>query len=139
MRTNKEMASFLSALSQNMSTEELQLSILRGLIAAEISMKRQELGWSQAELADKLDVTQGLVSRWENGETNFNLSTLVRIAVALDLKIQSPFVPSPPISFVSGSSNIVHFSNSQNWSSGARMLDSSFISSGSYETELEEM
>lgn len=139
MRTDKEMASFLSGLTQNESVEELQLAVIRGLIAAEISMKRQKLGWSQADLARELGVTQGLVSRWEAGETNFNLSTLVRIASALDLKLQSPFVPSPPIAFSSGSSNVVSFSASQHWSSGARQLDSNFSSSGSDSHELEEM
>lgn len=139
MRTDKEMASFLSGLSRNESVEDLQLAVIRGLIAAEISMKRQELGWSQADLACKLGVTQGLVSRWEAGETNFNLSTLVRIASALDLKLQSPIVPSPPISFVSGNSNVVHFSSSLHWRSGARQLDSNFSSSGSDSRELEEM
>lgn len=139
MRTDEQMKALISSLSTGISAESLQLSIIQGLIAAEISMKRQELGLNQKQLAEKIGVTQGLVSRWERGETNFNLSTLVRIASALDLKMQSPIVPAPPIAYPVGSSNIVHVSTSSHWNSGSYSLDTKFHSSSSENDELEEM
>lgn len=82
----------LSSLSADMTSEELALSTLQALTAAEISMKRQELGLSQAQLAEKMGVKQSLVSKWESGDVNYTLKTLVQIARCLDIEIQTPFV-----------------------------------------------
>ena len=38
-------------------------------IAKNIKSRREEFGLSQAELAEKADVTQSAVSRWEHGES----------------------------------------------------------------------
>lgn len=135
---NEEMNVLFSSLASSLDTEDLQLSVLQGLIAGEISMKRQELGMSQKDLADKLSVSQGLVSRWEKGETNFSLSTIVRIAAALGLSVQSPIVPSPPISYSLRNSNIINFSGANSWQSGSRSLDH-FDASPAEDSELEEM
>ena len=40
-----------------------------------------------------MGVTQATVSKWESGDTNFTLSTLVHIASKLGLKMQTPFEP----------------------------------------------
>lgn len=92
--TKSDIRELLSAIGDGIEAEELYLAGIQGLIAAEISMERQKRGISQKELAEKLNVTQALVSRWENGGVNFTLSTLVKIACALDLELQSPIVPS---------------------------------------------
>ncbi len=106
MVLKNDMESLFGGLTENMSAEEVALSALQGIIAAEISMRRQELGMSQKDLAEKLGVSQGLVSRWERAETNFTLETLVRIASVLDLNIQSPIVPRPPLVYSEGKSNL---------------------------------
>lgn len=139
MNRNDEMKALLSSLSADFSAEELQLSILQGQIAAEISMRRQTLGLSQTELAQKLQVSQGLVSRWERGETNFNLSTLVKIASALDLKVQSPVVLTPPRIYADSGSNIYQFSSSSAWSGNTASVDADYHSSSGEADELEEM
>ena len=105
---------FLS-LSSNISDEKLQLSVLQGLIAAEISMRRQNLGLSQQQLAEKMGVSQALVSRWETGDVNFTLSSLVKISFALDLSLQSPIVPSPPLCYTEHGNNITHISSAPGW------------------------
>lgn len=114
MSKDKMKELFLS-LGSNLTDEELQLSVLQGLIAAEISMRRQDLGLSQRQLADKLGVSQALVSRWEAGEVNFTLSTLVKISLAMDLSLQSPIVPSPPLRHTEQGSNITHISSAPGW------------------------
>lgn len=98
----------LSAAAAHLSEKEMQLSVMQGFIAAEIAVKRAELGLSQEDFAKKMGVSQGLVSRWENGDTNFTLSTLVDIALKLDLEMQSPFVPRQPAVYSHGS-NIICF------------------------------
>ena len=103
------------AVGANLSDEQFQLSILQGLISAEISMKRQELGLNQKQLAEKLGVSQAMVSRWETGEANFTLSSLVKISVALDIPMQSPFVLRPPVQHVEHNGNIVHISAAPGW------------------------
>ena len=40
-------------------------------IAVSIQTKRKAIGLTQKELADKLGVSQAMVSRWGNGEENF--------------------------------------------------------------------
>lgn len=101
----------LNGLSASLDDEELALSVFQGLIAAEISSKRIKLGLSQKEFADSLGVSQGLVSRWENGDTNFTLSTLVKIALNLKIEMRSPFVPAIPKTHISPRNNIVVFPN----------------------------
>ena len=94
MKSPENMNEFLAHMTEDIAPEDIILASLQGAIAAEISMKRQELGWSQKDLAEKLGVTQGLVSRWERAETNFTLSTLVKLACVLGLEMQSPIIPT---------------------------------------------
>lgn len=129
----------LSALSVNMKAEELQLSVLQGLIAAEISLHRQTKHMSQKDLADKLHVSQALVSRWEAGDCNFTLSTLVKICGALELKMQSPIVPSPTRVYSSGKGEIISFPSQYNWYSGTRSADVNFSTFYSSDDESKEM
>lgn len=101
----------VNGLSASLDDEELALSVFQGLISAEISYRRVKLGLSQKEFAERMGVSQGLVSRWENGDTNFTLSTLVKIASKLNIKMQSPFVPAIPKTYISPRNNIVVFPN----------------------------
>jgi len=82
----------LDEFSMMLSEEEFVAGTLKGVIAATITLKRMELGLSQKDLAAKVGVSQGLVSRWEKGETNFTIETLVRIAEVLSIKMQCPYV-----------------------------------------------
>ena len=49
-----------------------------------------KIGKLQKELAEKMGVKQSLVSRWESGECNYTIDTLVEIANALKLSVQCP-------------------------------------------------
>ena len=51
---------------------------------------RIKKGWTQKDLADKMGVKQSLVSRWESGECNYTIDTLIEIADALGLSVQCP-------------------------------------------------
>lgn len=45
-----------------------------------IASERTRLGWSQEDLADKLDVSRGTVKKWESGESPIKSSMLVSMA-----------------------------------------------------------
>lgn len=93
---HSEFDSLVNAIAPDVSAEELLYDGLRGIIAAEISMKRQSMKMNQKQFADFMGVSQALVSRWEHGETNFTLESLVGIASKLGLEMQSPFKSNPP-------------------------------------------
>lgn len=116
--TDFKTTDLISSIAENISDEELQMSILQGLIAAEISMKRQSMGLTQKQLADIIGVSQTSVSKWEAGETNFTLQTLVKISIKLGLSMQCPIIPSRHCSYQVECSNIYPFpSASNNWKS----------------------
>ncbi len=45
-----------------------------------IASERVRLGWSQDELAEKLDVSRDTVKKWENGETPIKSSMLIAMS-----------------------------------------------------------
>lgn len=72
--------------------EEWETRNTLALLGYEIECARIELGKSQEEFADLMGVTQGMVSRWENGEYNFTIKKLSEIAVKLGRKVESFFI-----------------------------------------------
>lgn len=69
--------------SEDFQVEKLILHFTEEVVA---TMKERNL--SQADLARKLDKSPAYVSKMLAGETNFTLRSLVRIARALDLRLQ---------------------------------------------------
>jgi len=63
-------------------------------VAVIIQRQRKLKGYTQKDLAKKLGVSQAMVSRWENGEENITLATLVRIASALEIALYNPLEKS---------------------------------------------
>lgn len=116
MNNKSQTADLLSAVDKTATPEEEMLSALQALIAAEIAIKRHEQGLTQKAFAEAMGVSQTLVSKWESGETNFTLKTLVQIASKLAIEMTVPYKMEDPLSF-SQAKNIVHFKswiNSQN-------------------------
>ncbi len=69
---------------------ESEIKSIRALaiIAAKIEMKRNEMGMNQKEFAKMMNVSQGMVSRWESGEYNFTVTTLKEICDKLDMEFE---------------------------------------------------
>ena len=119
MDTSDSIKKLLSAFSLKLGDEEFGLSVLQSLIAAEITGRRIEKGMTQKEFADLLGVSQSTLSKWESGETNFTLSTLVSISCKLGIELQSPFVPAAPKTYQTVFDNVVVFPASLHWSNSA--------------------
>jgi len=63
-------------------------------VARRIREAREQLGWSQAELAGRLNRTQTAISLWESGKRAAGLDDLIDIADALDVEVSTFFPPS---------------------------------------------
>lgn len=85
MKTTTKSTDWLIA---GLSNEELSAKKTLAVIAAEIQLKRIELGLDQKQFAKMLGVTQGMVSRWESGTYNFTITTLVNICEKLGLSFE---------------------------------------------------
>ena len=106
----------LSGVSEMLSANDILLAGIQGLIAAEISIKRQAMGMSQIEFAKFMGVSQGMVSKWETGDCNFTLETLVAISQKLDIDMRSPFASKVQTSVVyPDKSNITPFPDHAKW------------------------
>ncbi|MEG0473919.1 MAG: helix-turn-helix transcriptional regulator [Christensenella sp.] len=84
-----------SWLFDSLSDEERTTAEFIASIAASIQIQRKKLGITQKELGDKLNVSQAIVSRWENGEENFTVATLAKISAALNIALQNPLSSRP--------------------------------------------
>jgi len=58
---------------------------------ADIKALRDECGYSQRELAERMRTAQSVVARLEGGRSSPSLSTLARVAEALGLEIEVRF------------------------------------------------
>lgn len=105
----------LAALSESLTAEEIMLTALQSSVSAEIAMKRLELGMNQKQFAKHMGVSQAIISRWENGDANFTLKTLVDIASKLNIPMQSPFATNPPTHYYSAPSNVINISDYNKW------------------------
>jgi len=91
LNTKIETAGESAWLNDHLSQEEINAAIYIGQIASAIQRHRRDKGYTQRELAKRLGVSQVMVSRWENGEENFTIATLAKIAVALEIEWFNPF------------------------------------------------
>jgi len=82
-------------LFDSLSNEERSTAEFIASIAASIQTERKAQGLTQKEFGDKLNVSQAIVSRWENGEENFTVATLARISAALGIALQNPLSSRP--------------------------------------------
>lgn len=59
-----------------------------GKLAGWVRDTRKALGWSQAQLAEQLEVDVGSVSRWERGELDVDRRTVLAIERLVDLAVR---------------------------------------------------
>ena len=61
------------------------------IIAVKISMKLDEIGWSQKELAEAMKVTPQQISKILRGHQNLTLETILKLQKVLDIPILASF------------------------------------------------
>jgi transcriptional regulator with XRE-family HTH domain len=61
------------------------------VIANHVRSRRQEIGLNVGQLAERAGISKGMLSKIENAQTSPSLSTLERLAAALDMPITSLF------------------------------------------------
>lgn len=67
------------------------------MVRLQLKFLREASGISQGEVADRLGLTQGAVSRIERGEGDIGLATVYRYTMALGLRPIVNYVPSPSL------------------------------------------
>lgn len=89
-----------SWLAEGLDEEQIKEIKELALIAAKIERKRISSGMTQKEFAEKMGVSQGMVSRWESGTYNFTIATLNTICRKLGLEFE-PLIREKQYSFES--------------------------------------
>lgn len=87
----KPIRDLFELLTQNMSNADIKKAHLLSMISAEIIKQRAHLGMTQKQLADHLGVSQGMISKWENGDYNFTIGTLTDVLCELDVDFDITF------------------------------------------------
>jgi transcriptional regulator with XRE-family HTH domain len=73
--------------------EEYAIAMLKRMIPYQTRAIRKKRGWSQAQLAEAANLTQGVISRAEDPDYgNLTLTTIGRIAAGYDLAVIVRFV-----------------------------------------------
>jgi HTH-type transcriptional regulator / antitoxin HipB len=67
---------------------------LRHELAETVRLRREELGWSQRQLAERAGMTQPGIARFEAGGTTPTLPLLERLAAALGLTLNVSLAPA---------------------------------------------
>ncbi len=88
--TKNEMFDFLSGY---LSKSDIYASKAIAKISMFLFQKRRELGMTQKAFAERMGVTQGMVSKWESAEYNFTVENIAQIAEKLNVTFEIEFTP----------------------------------------------
>jgi transcriptional regulator with XRE-family HTH domain len=80
-----------AALDKEDETPDLGAGQLGQVIANQVRSRRLEIGLNVGQLADRAGISKGMLSKIENAQTSPSLSTIERLAAALDMPITSLF------------------------------------------------
>lgn len=73
-------------LTNGISDVELKKIRDLSIISAAIELRRKDLGMNQKQFAEFMGVSQAMVSKWECGEYNFTINTLIEICDKLGME-----------------------------------------------------
>ena len=95
-RRRRKMTNYEKYVAEQMKNDEFlkeyealkpEFDIIQAMIDA-----RQETGLTQKELSERTGITQGDISKLENGNANPSIKTLKRIAMAMGKQLRISFV-----------------------------------------------
>src|SRR5256885_8922987 len=94
MRTFKKRTIWQRMAKDRRYREEFAAAMLKRMIPYQTRAIRKKRGWSQMQLAEAAQLTQGAISRAEDpGYGNLTLTTIARIAAGYDLAAIVKLVP----------------------------------------------
>ena len=73
-----------------------QMAERRRALAAELVVRRRQLGLSQTEVAARMGTSQSAVARFESGSADVRLSTVERYAAAIGRSLDWSLGPGKP-------------------------------------------
>jgi len=73
--------------TEGLSEDDVKTTVELAKISAKIERCRLELGMTQAEFAEYMGVSQGMVSKWESREYNFTIKSLNEICQKLNMQM----------------------------------------------------
>lgn len=91
--TNSAKREIWESLDEKNSRDAFVAAHLSNTIGAQIFSMRESRGWSQGDLAEKVDMAQPRISVLEGGYDSYSLKTLRRLASAFDVAVVVRFVP----------------------------------------------
>lgn len=84
---------FERELAASKDTPEYELEWLLLEVEEAIHTSMEARGMSRSELAERLGTSRAFVTKLLGGQENLTLKTLVRVANALEMKVETKFVP----------------------------------------------
>jgi len=83
----KNISELFKSFSDFVNIPDLISAKLLGKISIAFAKKRHDLGLSQTQMANKLNITQPMVSKIESGEYNFTIENLSKLCYDLDFDL----------------------------------------------------
>jgi len=82
-----ELGELLQGFSDYLTMADILAAKTLAKISATILKKRIDMRMTQKQFADFMEVSQGMVSKWESEDYNFSIETLAKICDKLDLQL----------------------------------------------------
>jgi len=79
---------FLEKISEFLTVADVLAAEAISDVSVAIAMQRIKRKMTQKEFAHHMGVSQGMISKWENGDYNFTIKTVAQICEKLELKMQ---------------------------------------------------
>jgi len=101
-------------MSEYISKSDVYAATVMAKVSAFIYECRKQKKMTQAEFADFMDVTQGMVSKWESAEYNFTIENIAQISEKLDVTFDIEFTPESDYVTKGNENNYVFFEGTNN-------------------------
>ena len=84
---SKDLTDLFKEMANYISLAEAHYNKLTAKISANILKTRVNMGMNQVQFAKYMNVSQGMVSKWESGDYNFTIKSLCEIGEKLNLDL----------------------------------------------------
>lgn len=91
----KSLKDVIGLFEDSLSQADIISATIQSKICTAILNERISRGLNQKEFAELLNVSQGMVSRWESSDYNFTINTVAKIAEKLNLIFDITILPDP--------------------------------------------